>query len=177
MAMVHIGVVVKIRDNHQIRNKAAHIAVGVECDGIKACTGDLGADLRGGDVLGRGAGRAPQPRRRRRADRLLRRVTGFSEAIEATWPNTVPRCGSSATATAKPSRPRYGRSTPPTVEAAAIELDIFEGSTGGKKYPATVRVWRDAWERFIPFLGRQLPVSGRPPVMLSTRWSGPDGSS
>ena len=22
----------------------------------------------------------------------------------------------------------------------------------GKKYPATVKVWRDAWERFIPFL-------------------------
>ena len=25
-------------------------------------------------------------------------------------------------------------------------------SNWGKKYPATVRVWRDAWERFIPFL-------------------------
>ncbi len=22
----------------------------------------------------------------------------------------------------------------------------------GKKYPATVRMWRNAWERFIPFL-------------------------
>ena len=31
-------------------------------------------------------------------------------------------------------------------------MDIFEGSNWGKKYPATVRVWRDAWERFIPFL-------------------------
>ena len=38
------------------------------------------------------------------------------------------------------------------MSAAAQELDIFEGSTWGKKYPATVRVWRDAWERFIPFL-------------------------
>ena len=31
-------------------------------------------------------------------------------------------------------------------------MDIFEGSNWGKKYPATVRVWRDAWQRFIPFL-------------------------
>src|ERR687897_419981 len=46
-------------------------------------------------------------------------------------------------------RPIY---TAPSVEVAAVELDIFEGSTWGKKYPATVRVWRDAWERFIPFL-------------------------
>ena len=46
-------------------------------------------------------------------------------------------------------RPIY---TAATEAAAAQELDIFEGSNWGKKYPATVRVWRDAWERFIPFL-------------------------
>ena len=46
-------------------------------------------------------------------------------------------------------RPIYTAAT----EAAAVqELDIFEGSKWGKKYPATVRVWRDAWQRFIPFL-------------------------
>jgi putative transposase len=42
--------------------------------------------------------------------------------------------------------------TAPTVEAAGTELDIFDGSSFGKEYPATVRVWRDAWQRFIPFL-------------------------
>ena len=42
--------------------------------------------------------------------------------------------------------------TAPTASAAAAELDAFDGSTWGKKYPATVRVWRNAWERFIPFL-------------------------
>ena len=46
-------------------------------------------------------------------------------------------------------RPIY---TAATAEAAAQELDALEGSNWGKKYPATVRVWRDAWERFIPFL-------------------------
>jgi putative transposase len=46
-------------------------------------------------------------------------------------------------------RPIY---TAPTEAVAAQELDLFAGSAWGKKYPATVRVWRDAWARFIPFL-------------------------
>jgi putative transposase len=46
-------------------------------------------------------------------------------------------------------RPIY---TAATEAAAAQELDIFEGSKWGTKYPATVRVWRDAWQRFIPCL-------------------------
>ena len=46
-------------------------------------------------------------------------------------------------------RPIY---TAPTAEVAGRELDIFADSVWGKKHPATVRVWRNAWERFIPFL-------------------------
>jgi putative transposase len=46
-------------------------------------------------------------------------------------------------------RPIY---TAPSSVAAAQELDIFEGSNWGKKYPATVRVWRGACERLIPLL-------------------------
>ena len=46
-------------------------------------------------------------------------------------------------------RPIY---TAPTAEVAGKELDIFADSVWGKKHPATVRVWRNAWERFIPFL-------------------------
>jgi hypothetical protein len=46
-------------------------------------------------------------------------------------------------------RPIY---TAPTAEIAAIELDTFADSNLGKKYRATVATWRNAWERFIPFL-------------------------
>ena len=42
--------------------------------------------------------------------------------------------------------------TAPTVAAAATELDGFADSVWGHKYPAAVKVWRDAWDRFIPFL-------------------------
>ena len=90
-------------------------------------------------------------------------LTGFPEAIEATWSQTVVQTCvvhlirasmrfvsyNDRKAVAAARRPIY---TAPTEAAAAQELDIFEGSNWGKKYPATVRVWRDAWERFIPFL-------------------------
>ena len=46
-------------------------------------------------------------------------------------------------------RPIY---TAPTVEAAESELLAFAESDLGRRYPATVATWENAWERFIPFL-------------------------
>ena len=46
-------------------------------------------------------------------------------------------------------RPIY---TAPTVEAAESELLAFADSPLGRRYPATVATWENAWERFIPFL-------------------------
>jgi putative transposase len=46
-------------------------------------------------------------------------------------------------------RPIY---TAPTVEAAEAELLVFAESALGRKYPATVMTWQNAWQRFIPFL-------------------------
>lgn len=45
-------------------------------------------------------------------------------------------------------RPIY---TAATVDAAAEALDTFEAEWGAK-YPAIVRLWRDSWEVFTPFL-------------------------
>ena len=154
---------VKVRDNHQVRNKAAHIAVGVDCDGIKHVLGIWVQTSEGAKFW---AGVLAELRNRGVADVLIAccdGLTGFPEAIEATWPHTVVQTCvvhlirasmrfigyGDRKAVAAALRPIY---TAPTVEAAAVELDLFEGSAWGKKYPATVRVWRDAWERFIPFL-------------------------
>jgi putative transposase len=41
--------------------------------------------------------------------------------------------------------------TAPTVEAAEQRFAVFEADWGGK-YPAIIRLWRQAWERFCPFL-------------------------
>jgi putative transposase len=157
------ALVVKVRDNHAVRNKAAHIAVGVDCDGIKHVLGIWVQTSEGAKFW---AGVLAELRNRGVADVLIAccdGLTGFPEAIEATWPNTVVQTCvvhlirasmrfisyGDRKAVAAALRPIY---TAPTETAAATELDIFEGSNWGKKYPATVRVWRSAWERFIPFL-------------------------
>ncbi len=48
----------------------------------------------------------------------------------------------------KALRPVYQAAT---VEAAAGALDEFEAEWGDQ-YPAVVQLWRNNWERFIPFL-------------------------
>jgi putative transposase len=46
-------------------------------------------------------------------------------------------------------RPIY---TAPTLDAAETALLAFAYSELGRRYPATVATWQNAWERFIPFL-------------------------
>jgi putative transposase len=157
------ALVVKVKDSHQVRNKAAHLAVGVDCDGIKHVLGIWVQTSEGAKFW---AGVLAELRNRGVNDVLIACVdglTGFPEAIEATWPRTVVQTCvvhlirasmrfigyNDRKAVAAALRPIY---TAATLEAAAHELDIFAGSTWGKKYPATVKVWRDAWQRFIPFL-------------------------
>ena len=84
------ALVVKVRDGHQVRNKAAHIAVGVDTDGIKHVLGIWVQTDRGREVLGRGA--APSSPTAASRDILIAccdGLTGLPEAIEATWPQTV----------------------------------------------------------------------------------------
>jgi putative transposase len=157
------ALVVKVRDGHQVRNKAAHIAVGVDSDGVKHVLGIWVQTTEGAKFW---AGVCAELANRGVRDVLIvccDGLTGFPEAIEATWPNAVVQTctvhliraslrfvpDSDRKAVAAALRMIY---TAPTVSSAAQELDIFEGSNWGKRYPATVRVWRDAWERFIPFL-------------------------
>ena len=156
------ALVVKVKDGAHVRNKAAHIAVGVDVDGIKHVLGMWVQTSEGAKFW---AGVLAELRNRGVQDVLIACVdglTGFPEAIEATFPHTVVQTCvvhlirasmrfisyNDRKAVAAGLRPIY---TAATVQAAAQELDIFEGSMWGKRYPATVRVWRAAWERFIPF--------------------------
>jgi putative transposase len=45
-------------------------------------------------------------------------------------------------------RPIY---TATNAQAAFEQLDQFEQSAPGHKYPVTVKCWRSAWEHVIPF--------------------------
>jgi putative transposase len=42
--------------------------------------------------------------------------------------------------------------TAPTEDAALMALTTFADSVLGKKYPAAVASWENAWDRFTPFL-------------------------
>ena len=157
------ALVVKVRDSHQVRNKAAHIAVGIDLDGVKHVLGIWVQTSEGAKFW---AGVLAELRNRGITDTLIvccDGLTGFPEAIEATWPRaivqtcTVHLIRASMRFVSYTDRKRVAAAlrplyTAPTVEAAETALLEFAGSDLGKKYPATVATWENAWERFIPFL-------------------------
>lgn len=157
------ALVVKVRDGHQVRNKAAHIAVGVDLDGIKHV---LGIWVQASEGAKFWAGVCAELRNRGIRDVLIvccDGLTGFPEAIEATWPQTtVQTCVvhliraamrfvsyTDRKKVAAALKPIY---TAPTADAAETELLAFADSELGRRYPATVATWENAWTRFIPFL-------------------------
>ena len=157
------ALVVKVRDGHQVRNKAAHIAVGVDLDGVKHVLGIWVQATEGAKFW---AGVCAELANRGVKDVLIvccDGLTGFPEAIEATWPRaTVQTCvvhliRASMRFVSYKDRKRVAAAlkiiyTAATVEAAETALLDLETSDLGARYPATISTWTAAWERFIPFL-------------------------
>lgn len=87
------ALVVKVRDGHQVRNRSAHIAVGVDLDGIKHV---LGIWVQASEGAKFWAGVCAELANRGVKDVLIvccDGLTGLAEAIEATWPKaTVQTC-------------------------------------------------------------------------------------
>src|SRR3954471_11275929 len=157
------AIVVKVRDGGHVRNKAAHIAVGVDIDGIKHVLGIWVQATEGAKFW---AAVCAELANRGVRDVLIvccDGLTGFPEAIEATWHNaTVQTCVvhliRAATrfvgyqhrkSVAAALKPIYQA---PDAEAARVELEAFKASDLGQSYPNTVATFENAWERFTPFL-------------------------
>ena len=157
------ALVVKVRDGAHVRNKAAHIAVGVDLDGIKHVLGIWVQTTEGAKFW---AGVCAELANRGVKDVLIvccDGLTGFPEAIEATWPqSTVQTCvvhlirtamrfvsWRDRKAVAAALKPIYQA---PDAEAARVELDAFAASELGRRNPHTVAAFTSAWERFTPFL-------------------------
>jgi putative transposase len=157
------ALVVKVRDGHQVRNKAAHLAVGVDLDGAKHVLGIWVQTSEGAKFW---AGVCAELANRGVRDILIvccDGLTGLPEAIEATWPRTtVQTCVvhliraslryasyTDRKKLAAALRPIY---TAPTVEAAEDALLEFADSELGRRLKGAVLTWQNAWERFIPFL-------------------------
>jgi putative transposase len=157
------AIIVKVRDGGHVGNRAAHIAIGVDTDGVKHVLGIWVQATEGAKFW---ASVCAELANRGVADVLIvccDGLTGFPEAIEATWPQaTVQTCVvhliraamrfvnyKDRKAVAAALKPIY---TAANADGALIELEAFEATPLGKRYPSTVRAFRDAWERFIPFL-------------------------
>lgn len=157
------GLVIKVRDGGTVVNKAAYVAVGVDVEGRKHV---LGVWIGDGDegakfwavVLGELAHRGVD-------DVLIvccDGLAGLPEAIESVWPQAlVQTCVihlmrasfryasySDRKSISAALRRIY---TAINEDAAADALDDFE-LEWGDKYPAIVKLWRNAWEQFTPFL-------------------------
>jgi putative transposase len=156
------AMVVKVREDRSVQNRACYLALGVTCDGDREVLGIWWQETEGAKfwlaVLN-------DLRRRGVEDVLISCVDGlkgFPEAIEATFPQAwVQTCivhliraslryvnYRDKRKVASALRPIY---TAPNADAALDELDRFDAEWG-TRYPATVQAWRAAWEHVVPFL-------------------------
>ena len=154
---------VKVRVDHRVTTRSAHIAVGVDMDGIKHV---LGIWVQAEEGASFWAHVCAELANRGVKDVLIvccDGLTGLPEAIEATWPNSmVQTCvvhliRASMRFVAYQDRKKVAAAlkqvyAAPSEEAALEALAAFSSSPLGDKYPETVATWDRAWERFTPFL-------------------------
>lgn len=153
---------VKIREDAVVRNKAIYLALGILPDGTRDILGLWIENTEGAkfwmkvfnDLKTRGV-----------ADILIAvtdGLKGIPEALAAVFPaTTLQTCivhlirnsldfasWKDRRALAAALRPTY---TAPSAEAAQAELEAFEASVWGQKFPTVTATWRRAWDRVIPF--------------------------
>lgn len=157
------AIIVKVRDGGHVRNKAAHIAVGVDMDGVKHVLGIWVQTTEGAKFW---ASVCAELANRGVRDVLVvccDGLTGFPEAIAATWPfTTVQTCVVHLVRAAMRFVSYKDRRavaaglkliyTAASEDDALEALAVFEASDLGRKYSATVKTFTDAWDRFTPFL-------------------------
>jgi len=157
------ALVVKVRTDGTVINRAAYLAVGVDVEGRKHV---LGVWLGDGDEGAKFWLTVLTELRHRGVEDVLivccDGLKGLPDAIEATWPKALVQtcvihliraslrfCSwKDRKAITKALRPIYMAAT---LEAAEDAMDTFE-LEWGDRYPGIVKTWRSAWEQFIPFL-------------------------
>lgn len=156
------AMMVRVREDRSVQNRACYLALGVTVDGDREVLGIWWQETEGAKfwlaVLN-------DLRRRGVQDVLISCVDGlkgFPQAIEATFPQAwVQTCivhliraslryvnyrDKKRVATAL--RPIY---TAANADQALAELDTFDAEWGAR-YPAAIQAWRTSWEHVTPFL-------------------------
>jgi putative transposase len=157
------ALMVKVRDGAVVTNKAAHIVVGVDLDGVKHVLGIWVQTAEGAkfwlQVL-------TELRNRGVRDVLIAccdGLEGLPAAIETVWPHTVVQTCVVHLIRAALRYVSYGDRkalaaairtiyTAPNEDAAERALLELAESGLGRRYPGAVAVWERAWDRFTPFL-------------------------
>ena len=153
---------VKIREDAVVRNKAIYLALGVLPDGTRDILGLWIEGTEGAKFWMK----VFNDLRTRGVCDILIAVTdglkGMAEALGAVFPaTTLQTCivhlirnsldyasWKDRRVLAQAIKPIY---TAPSAEAALAELDAFERSPWGVKFPTVVAAWRRAWDKVIPF--------------------------
>lgn len=152
----------KIRDGGVVANKAAHVVIGVDVDGIKQVLGIWIQQTEGAKFW---HGVLTELRNRGCRDALFvccDGLTGLPESITAVWPQAIIQTCvvhllrasmryASYTDRKKMAtalRPIY---TAATEDAAKLALEDFRNEWKTKS-PGAVAVWDRAWAEFVPFL-------------------------
>jgi putative transposase len=163
---------VKVREDRSVRNRACYLAIGVTVEGDREVLGIWWQETEGAkiwlavlnDLAQRGV-----------ADVLIACIdglTGFPEAIEAVFPRAwvqtciVHQIRNSMRFVAYQDRKRVAADLKPVyravnAESAAEALAAFD-EQWGSKYPMIADSWRTRWENIIPFLA--LPADLRKAV-------------
>jgi len=157
------ALVVKVRDGGHVVNKAAHIVIGVDLDGLKHV---LGIWVQASEGANFWAGVMAELANRGVRDILIAccdGLVGLPEAIEATFPRAVVQTCvvhliraslryvsyKDRKAMATELRKVYGA---PNADAAQMALLALGETELGNRCPAALAVWERAWDRFTPFL-------------------------
>ncbi len=153
---------VKIRDG-AVANRPIYVALAVTVEGRREILGLWAGD--GGEGAKHWMHILTEIKNRGAGDVLMLvcdGLKGLPDAVETVWPKTIVQtcvvhllrnsfryaARQDWDKIAKLLKPVY---TAPTEEAALERFAEF-ADTWGRKYPAIVRLWENAWEEFTPFL-------------------------
>jgi len=169
-AIVYLDAIhVKLRESGSVDTHAVYLAIGIDQQGHKAVLGMWLGEKEGAkfslsvlnDLKARGV-----------EDILVAVVDGlkgFPDALGTAFPaTTVQTCIVHLIRYSLSRAPYQERKAlaaelkkiyrAPNADAAAAELDAFEASERGQRYPDVVRSWRAKWDLVIPFMAFSAPI-------------------
>ncbi|MBG0568240.1 IS256 family transposase [Actinoplanes sp. NEAU-A11] len=159
---------VKIRDG-QVANRPIYLALAVTVDGHRDILGMWAGD--GGEGAKHWLHVLTELKNRGVADVLMLvcdGLKGLPQAVEAVWPRTIVQTcvvhllRNSFRYAARQDWDKIARALKPVytaaTEDAATERFMEFAEAWGRKYPAIVKLWSDAWAEFVPFLAFDVEI-------------------